>query len=73
MLTANVTTPFRKRQRRHRRIPVAALRDRRSVRFVVLPTPGMLNAIAAPDAPWPDRDDLYAELDQATWEDAEWR
>jgi hypothetical protein len=49
------------------------MRDRQSVRFVVLPTPGMLQAIAAPDAPWPDRDDRYADLDHAMWEDAEWR
>jgi hypothetical protein len=49
------------------------MRDRQSVRFVVLPTPGMLQAIAAPDASWPDRDDRYADLDRALWEDAEWR
>jgi hypothetical protein len=73
MLTANVTTSHRKRQRRHARIPVAVSRDRRSVRLVVLPTPGMINAIAAPDAPWPGHDDRHADLDHATWEDAEWR
>jgi hypothetical protein len=33
----------------------------------------MVRTIAAPDAPWPGLDDRYADLDQATWEDAEWR
>ena len=34
---------------------------------------GRHGATVAPDAPWTDRDDLAADLGQATWEDAEWR
>jgi hypothetical protein len=73
MLATNVSTPYRKRRRRHARLPVALSRDPRSGRVVVLPASGSIHAIAAPDTPWPGTDDLFAELTQATWEDAEWR
>lgn len=73
MLATTVSTPYRKRRRRHARLPVALSRDRRSVRLVMLPEASTTHAVAAPDDPWPDTDDRYANLDQATWEDAEWR
>ena len=73
MLSVNVSTPYRKRRRRHARIPVAVTRDRRAIHLVAMPAPDTAHAIAAPDAPWPGFDDRHADLDQATWEDAEWR
>jgi hypothetical protein len=73
MFTINVSTSYRQRQRRHARLPVAVTRDRRSIHLVAMPTPDLVRTIAAPDAPWPGLDDRYADLDQATWEDAEWR
>jgi hypothetical protein len=70
MLAITATTPHRKRQRRHARLPIAMAHHPRAVPVVVLPAP---SSAPAPVAAWSDPDTRHSDLDLATWEDAEWR
>ncbi len=67
MHTANVATPRRKSQRRHRRNSVFFPRERHPVRIV-----GPETIDRTPVVAWSDPDTRHSDLGLATWEDAEW-
>jgi hypothetical protein len=60
-------------QRRQARLPGGATRERLPLRLIVLPAPGSARAVTSPGWLPVPADQRIDDLDQVSWEDAEWR
>ncbi len=66
-------TTVRKRQRRHARLELVTVTARTPLHIVVSPAPTGGSTPNASRAPELHPKHVADDLDQATWEDAEWR